>query len=290
MDFYRTTISSIHARIRDTLIAAHAQPASLIPITSRVSCKTPYPFDNPACISEWLTLLLNAYILLLVLSLLCTLYRSAVFSLICRRPPLFGGKQAYLLPQCVAAFYLLLSAIFSACATILPQLMLRYPPPQQLRLFVAPNPPFSPFCRSCQVPHYKMRSTHFCSTTVRNCNNQTFYCIALSCTHHSSLIASLSLPGTRNFQLSTFFPANLVAVLAAVRHKSPISATKSACSSRIVAVVCHAASAAAAAATKKRTRFPIRFCLYSELCTLYSELSLSMPFVTSIDTNRQSVC
>jgi hypothetical protein len=36
-------------------------------------------------------------------------------------------------------------------ATIPPQLLLRHPLPQQLRLFVAQNRPFSTFRRSCQV-------------------------------------------------------------------------------------------------------------------------------------------
>jgi hypothetical protein len=41
---------------------------------------------------------------------------------------------------------------FFSCAAILPQLLLRHLPPQQLRLFVAENWLFSLFCRSCQVP------------------------------------------------------------------------------------------------------------------------------------------
>jgi hypothetical protein len=43
---------------------------------------------------------------------------------------------------------------FYCCATILPHLLLRHPSPQQLRLFVAPNSPFWPVRRSCQVPQF----------------------------------------------------------------------------------------------------------------------------------------
>jgi hypothetical protein len=39
----------------------------------------------------------------------------------------------------------------SLAAAILPQLLLRHPPPQQIRRMVAPKCPFFAFCRSCQV-------------------------------------------------------------------------------------------------------------------------------------------
>jgi hypothetical protein len=47
-------------------------------------------------------------------------------------------------------------ALLFTPATILPHLLLRHPSPQQLRLFVAPNSPFWPFRRSCQVPQLQL--------------------------------------------------------------------------------------------------------------------------------------
>jgi hypothetical protein len=79
-------------------------------------------------------------------------------------------------------------ALSTASAAILPQLLLRHPSPQQLRLFVAPNQPFSPFCRSCQVPHCTMDASlqhnpPFTAETSR------IYCILpLLCTLYSALL------------------------------------------------------------------------------------------------------
>jgi hypothetical protein len=55
-----------------------------------------------------------------------------------------------------------LFTVFSLAAAILPQLLLRHPPPQQTRGIVAPNQPFFAFCRSCQVPPLLiLQKTHF---------------------------------------------------------------------------------------------------------------------------------
>jgi hypothetical protein len=82
MDFYRTTNSSIHARIAGSLMAVLAQPGCLIPITSRDSRKTPLP---------------SRYTSVVVGNLMSfTQNCLTAFSLICRRPPYLGGKQASL--------------------------------------------------------------------------------------------------------------------------------------------------------------------------------------------------
>jgi hypothetical protein len=59
MTFYRTTNSSIHAGIANSLKAGFAQPARWIPTTSRASSKTPPPSDIRASISDSLCLLLG---------------------------------------------------------------------------------------------------------------------------------------------------------------------------------------------------------------------------------------
>jgi hypothetical protein len=62
MDFYRTPISSMHARIANGQKAIFPQNGSLIPTTRRICCKTPILSDNLARVLE------N------ILSLFCTLH------------------------------------------------------------------------------------------------------------------------------------------------------------------------------------------------------------------------
>src|SRR5688500_2221676 len=56
------------------------------------------------------------------------------------------------------------SSLSSLAATILPQLLLRHPLPQQLRLFVAAKRAKRPICRSCQALAARWR--YLCSTTL----------------------------------------------------------------------------------------------------------------------------
>jgi hypothetical protein len=123
--------------------------------------------------------------------------------------------------------------LFPLAAAILPQLLLRHPLPQQLRLFVAQKWPFSPFCRSCQVPplHYPRIFTAQPSPTV---TTTRLYCTAAilslicrrppclgskyACLSPHAILCSvlctlhfLSLLSTQHFVLSTFFPAILPA-------------------------------------------------------------------------------
>jgi hypothetical protein len=85
-----------------------------------------------------------------------------------------------------------------------------------------------------------------------------------------TLFSGLSFPQYSELRTQHWFPsANLVARLAALRHKTHFSATKSANASRVVAV---SVTSASAAAIKKRTRFKTHFLyvftLDSVLCTL----------------------
>ncbi len=88
---------------------------------------------------------------------------------------------------------------------------------------------------------------------------------------HTSEVIGKFLSFTWNSELSTrnCFPANLVARLAASRHKTPISATHPAHSSRVVAAACHSANAAATTKSKPVFRFAFVFTHHSYLVTHY---------------------
>jgi hypothetical protein len=261
--FYRTTNSSIHAGIAHSRIASLPSTAAPRSITSRACYKTPQASDIPARLSD-------SFVFTLYFQL-CTLYWFGNTFPHLPPPPTHPRQQTSVF---VAVFYpiflsllgtqhFVLSTVLSPCATILPQLLPRHPSPQQLRLFVAENHPFSPFCRSCQVFHCTM-------DTSLQYNHLLLQQPAVF------TVLYLPLLGTFNSELPS---ANLMARLAALRHKNTFSAKKSALPSRVVAVASHFCHAAAAAATKKRIlsrfAFVFIFCLYSVLGTQHSVLLTS---------------
>ena len=125
MVFYRTTNSSNHARLSEEHTPSLPVRVFACPIISRAYYKTPCPSGNPARMSEIYVFALRFLLPFTLHFQLCTLY-----------------------------------CLFPRAAATPPQLLLRHPPPQQLRLFVAPNQPFSPFCRSCQVPYCGVCKKH----------------------------------------------------------------------------------------------------------------------------------
>src|SRR5688500_20206508 len=113
MTFYRTTNSSIHAGLANSLFTALAQPGSLIPITSRAYCKTPAQSSIRACMSENLVFALNF--------VLCTLYfylYSVLFSPLPQQLPSTAAAPPFaaaITPVCCAksAFFALLPQLSS---------------------------------------------------------------------------------------------------------------------------------------------------------------------------------
>ena len=141
---------------------------------------------------------------------------------------------------------------FSLVRSGFPQLRRQSHPPQQLRLFVAQNRPFSHFFRSCQVIRCKMGASLQHNPPLLQQPTGLLHCFVF--------YSELSF-------------ANLVARLAALHHKTTFSATKSVHLSRVVAVSDHFCQRRRCRHNKKRE--PVSRFVLSLLITHYSLLITS---------------
>jgi hypothetical protein len=148
-----------------------------------------------------------------------------------------------------------------------------HPIRRQIRLFTAVF--YHRFCLfSYLITHHFFAFTftfHFALSTAAQQFSLNCCCATPRRSNYACLLRQIGL--FRPFA-AVVKSANLVARLAVLRHKTTFSATKSAQLSRVVAVVGHSASAAAASITKKRTRLPIRFRLYTALSFVFTHHSL----------------
>jgi hypothetical protein len=167
MDFYRTTISSIHARIANSLKAAHVQSGCLIPTTSRICCKTPSLSDNLARMSERL------------LSLL--------------------------IPHYCFAFYSVLSTVFSLRRNNSSSTAAA-PPPRRSNYacLVRKISLFRTFAAVVKSPVARCAARILAAQPSPIAETNHLYCTGFAFTHHSSLITRNFLPPTlwRDWQKS----------------------------------------------------------------------------------------